>query len=295
MTGGYDNILQPLHVDDRFDYILFSNDFKEKTIGVWEVRPIIDVVDLSDNKRLSRYPKSHPEALLSEYDASLYIDANLQIVDNWIYNRVVELYNANIEYAGVKLVISGRDCIYDHMLDMCIMGVEHDYNAARQCHVMLQQGFPSHFGLNENNIIYRKHTDKMKTADEEWWWWISNYSFRDQFSYMFCLWKHNIAINYIFPEGEDSRNSSHINYIQHDNKKTTKRIVKKGFLEYLRNRSCSYNTDLYYSQWKDICKNEDYSKRLVLWGIKISFFNIHKIIEEILDRVFRKIMKILNF
>ena len=30
LTGGYDNILQPLVVDDRFDFILFSNDFDDK-------------------------------------------------------------------------------------------------------------------------------------------------------------------------------------------------------------------------------------------------------------------------
>ena len=29
MVGGYDEIMQPLVVDDRFDYILFSNDIKE--------------------------------------------------------------------------------------------------------------------------------------------------------------------------------------------------------------------------------------------------------------------------
>ena len=40
MVGGYDEIMQPMVVDDRFDYILFSNDIKEDRVGVWQVLPI---------------------------------------------------------------------------------------------------------------------------------------------------------------------------------------------------------------------------------------------------------------
>ncbi|MBR5328436.1 MAG: hypothetical protein IKV31_07870 [Paludibacteraceae bacterium] len=35
MVGGYDEIMQPTVIDDRFDYILFSNDIKEDRVGVW--------------------------------------------------------------------------------------------------------------------------------------------------------------------------------------------------------------------------------------------------------------------
>ena len=33
MVGAYDNILQPLVIDDRFDYILFSNEIKKKNVA----------------------------------------------------------------------------------------------------------------------------------------------------------------------------------------------------------------------------------------------------------------------
>ena len=186
LVGDYDDILQPLVVDKRFDYILFSNDIKETDIGVWSVRQFPNVVE-NDNKRLSRYPKTHPETMLAEYKASLYIDANIQILDQWVYNRFVELYEKKIEYAGIKLVLTGRDCIYEHSFDMCQNLLEHDYIAIKQCHRLHELGFPRHFGLNENNVIYRIHTEKMQAMDEEWWEWIMNYSSRDQFSLMYCL------------------------------------------------------------------------------------------------------------
>lgn len=220
LTGGYESILQPLVVDERFDYILFSNDFEEKQIGYWQIKPIPHVVDPNDNKRLSRYPKTHPEELLSEYDSSLYIDANIQIADKWVYNRCVELSTLRVEHAGIKLLATGRDDIYRHAYDMCVMRAEHDTNAIRHCHVLYLKGFPEHWGLNENNIIFRSHTGRMKKVDEEWWWWIKNYSYRDQFSYMYCLWKYNIQRKYFLPEGQDAHNSTYFVFTHHNNSQT---------------------------------------------------------------------------
>ena len=47
--GSYDNISQPKYIDDRFDYILFTDELKEKHIGVWEVRK----VDYSNSDKTS--------------------------------------------------------------------------------------------------------------------------------------------------------------------------------------------------------------------------------------------------
>ena len=98
MVGDYGSIHQPIAVDDRFDYILFSNDINQSNVGIWQVRSIPEVVK-NDNKRLSRYPKTHPETLLSEYDASLYIDANIQIADSWVYKRIIECFEKKIRHS----------------------------------------------------------------------------------------------------------------------------------------------------------------------------------------------------
>lgn len=46
--GNYDSILLPEVVDNRFDYILFTNEVKEKQIGVWQVRHV-DYTNLEMN------------------------------------------------------------------------------------------------------------------------------------------------------------------------------------------------------------------------------------------------------
>lgn len=292
MTGGYNDILQPLVVDDRFDYILFSNDFLAKNIGVWQLRPIPDVVDLNDNKRLSRYPKSHPDEMLSEYDASLYIDANIQIAEKGIYERIIELYDQGVIYAGIKLNISNRDCIYDHALDICMMGVEHDYVAVNQCHELYKHGFPRHYGLNENNVMYRRHCAEMKVVNEEWWWWITNYSFRDQFSFMYCLWKYHIPNVYLLPPEHDTRTSPFFNFIQHNTNVVVKKrkFIKKGLWEKWRIAGYEHVNNI-TEKWFDILSSDEPQRKLMKFGIIVALKYTPKICSKFCKRIFNKIAK----
>lgn len=283
LTGGYDDVLQPQVVDERFDFVLFSNDIKDGEAGIWGIRPIPRVVD-DGGKRLSRYPKTHPETLLADYKASLYIDANIQIMDQWVYDRFVELYGQNIEYAGVKLVLTGRDCIYEHSFDMVQVLVEHDYVAIRQCHELYKRGFPSHFGLNENNVIFRIHTERMKRADEEWWWWIVNYSNRDQFSYMYCLWKNGVKINYFLPVGEDARNGSHFHLVGHNKGIFRHKVIKRGFVEKFRIKSRSFNEEKSLRSWLRIIESPQPQLMLYLDGIRSIVRNTPRFIQLVLKR-----------
>lgn len=275
LTGGYEDVLQPLVCDSRFDYILFSNDYSEERIGIWQIRPIPPIVDLSDNKRLSRYPKSHPESMLAEYNASLYIDANIQIADKWVYNRCIELAEQMVNVAGIKLLYTGRDDIYRHAYDMCMLGYEHDMDAIRQMSALYKKGFPEHFGLNENNIIFRSHSVKMKHVDEEWWWWIRNYSFRDQFSFMFCIWKYQIPMAYFLPDGEDSHNSVHFIFHHHYDspRVVSKKQMKSGFFERKRNICRRLKYDKYCEHWVKICKMPFPRISLFVWGVFVCIIN----------------------
>lgn len=273
MVGEYGEIHQPLYVDNRFDYILFSNDIKEKRIGVWQVRKFPEFIK-NDNKRLSRYPKTHPETLLSEYVSSLYIDANVQIADQWVYDHCVELTNQGVDAAGIQLLVTGRDCIYRHAYDICTMRAENDMNAIVQCHELYKRGFPEHYGLNENNIIFRSNNERMRQVDEEWWWWITHYSFRDQFSYMYCFWKHGVERILFLPAGEDSRNSKHFVFTHHnsDNRVASKKWIKPGPFESMRIRCRNgEHYEQYCEQWVKVAKSSMPRVALFCCGITMIF------------------------
>lgn len=232
LTGGYDNIIQPLVVDDRFDYILYTDNVTSLSKGVWSVRKI--PYEHWDKTRQSRYPKMHPNMLLAEYCASLYIDANIQIVDKTIYDRFIELYYRGVDWSSFKH--SYRDCIYDEAY--VAYGLDTEENILRWCHRLRKESYPRHYGLYENGLIYRIHNEKTLSINNQWWELYDHYTRRDQLTLCYVLWKDSeINIEY-FLGGESIWNTTTLHIYKHhiNSNNIGGRIVRKSFLEHFRNR-----------------------------------------------------------
>ena len=89
LTGNYDTL--PLHsyLDFDWDYICFTDStelLKAKQFGAWQIRPL--VFDKLDNTKNARWHKTHPHVLFSDYDESIWIDANIAIKSSWIFELV---------------------------------------------------------------------------------------------------------------------------------------------------------------------------------------------------------------
>ena len=211
MVGAYDDILQPKVVDERFDYILFSNDIKDERVGVWQVRPI--AYHNEDRTRICRYVKTHPEELLKEYEVSVWMDASIQIQTKYLYDRVVELDKRG------ELVSSmwhpARQCIYAEAFAVLRMRVEYEDVIVRTCQYLRKEGYPRNNGLCETGITYRKHQNvQVAKVDALWWKCIENYSRRDQLSFNYALWKNGVSCEYLLGE-IDVRESKEVLLIDH--------------------------------------------------------------------------------
>lgn len=216
LVGNYDRLMQPLAVDENFDYLCFSNDIKEKKVGVWTIRriPFQD----SDKTRVSRYPKLLPHKVLQEYDYSLYIDANIQITGRELYDLINRKIEEETLIAQVPNIF--RNCIYKD-IEIAYRKRKVDFKGAkRQYKHLKQEGFPEHYGLFENNVILRKHNDpKVVEISEAWWKEYSNYTHRDQFCLMYVYWKHNYMPTFLFGEGKNARNVEYLKLEKHPRKK----------------------------------------------------------------------------
>ena len=196
--GGYDNILQPETIDDRFDYILFSEEVAEERIGVWQVRHV-DYTN-PDKTRVARWVKTHPEELLPQYVATLWMDSNIQIISPWVYSRFMELYESDSNIASIKH--PERDCVYDEAFKVSSYTVfgalEHEKIAMTWCRKLRSEHYPRHNGLYETNILFRKNNPIVQAVDSMWWICIDNYSKRDQLSFNYALWKTGIPTDTYF-------------------------------------------------------------------------------------------------
>ena len=229
MVGGYDEIMQPMVVDDRFDYILFSNDIKEDRVGVWQVRPI--AYTNHDNTRICRYVKTHPEELLSGYDASVWMDSNIRIITSYLYGRVVELYRCGVEVASINH--QGRQCIYDEAFEVLDEFCESEEIVLKWCHKLRKEKYPVNNGLFETGVLYRIASSKTAFLDELWWQCINDYSKRDQLSFNYALWKLDLFCAYILPYDVNSNNSVDIKRVEHKANFSVKIISYKHGIPWL--------------------------------------------------------------
>ena len=210
--GEYDEILQPSETDDRFDYVLFSDCLSEGKQGVWQVRRI-DYSKLS-NTRIARYVKTHPESLLPEYEASLWLDANICIAGNGIYDRFAELFEKGILVASVKHM--AYDCVYNEMFSVLDFRYESEEVIVKWGHELRKRGYPRHTGLFETGLMYRRHSNpEVKELDAIWWNYIEAYSRRDQLSFTVALREENLSCECFLPEGKTVRDSEGLTFIKH--------------------------------------------------------------------------------
>jgi len=287
--GGYDNIMQPEVVDERFDYVLFADDVKEERIGVWQVRNV--EYTNSDKTRIARFVKTHPHSLLPQYNATLWLDANIQILSPKVYTRFIELCNSDIQFASV--CHPDRDCIFDeaYAVSYLFNGFEHDYISANWCSYLMHEGYARHKGLYETNILFRKNNLAINTANELWWECICKYSKRDQLSCNYIVDKCNLKTAFFLPKLEHARNTSLVRYIYH-NAVEKRKITSKPFFEKLRFKVVNLS-DWHFTKgnklWYRVCKSKYPVVMLNVIGLfggtifaPILFFNVlkHRLIKK---------------
>lgn len=232
IIGNYDSLNDPKYIMPDWDYICFSNNIKKRKGSIWEIRPI--PFQHTDNTILSRYPKMNPHLVLSEYEYSLYIDANIEFLDDSIERRIYELISKDILLSAIPH--PNRNCIYLEA-QICIEGgLETRKQIEKQIKFLKAEKYPENNGLFENGLIFRQHnTPLISSMSKEWWDLFLRFSKRDQLSFGYILWKKNINCIAFTSKGLSVRNMPSIRYILH--KRTllqkAKRFLQRKINQYL--------------------------------------------------------------
>ena len=211
LSNNYDSLKIPEHLDADVDYICFS-DQPVYGYGVWEIRSYDKVS--SDATRTSRHPKILPQHYLSEYEASIYIDANFIPTVSMI-DYIKRFERADVKIANVKH--PWRDCIYEEAEACRSSGKDATEVIDATINFLKKNGFPEKYGLFENNLIYRKHNDyRVSYAMTIWWDVYNRYSRRDQLSYMFAINKSGLSpALFFYSDKKHVRNSAEFAYFSH--------------------------------------------------------------------------------
>lgn len=232
LTGSYDNLTQPLIVDDRFDYILFTDVVDEIKRGIWQVRPI--PYEDKDKTRRSRFPKLQPHKVLPEYEAWLYHDASIQIQKAEMYERFMLMVENNVDWGYCEHPY--RKCVYEEAYT--VMGsLDTEDNILRWCHKLRLDNFPRNNGLFENGLSFRRNNQIVQRVNDEWWDLYCSSTRRDQLTLGYVIWKNtNLHVEHLLPNGESIWNTTLISITLHPKSQSKNRRVHETFWQHARTR-----------------------------------------------------------
>lgn len=190
ITGNYDNLIVPTYYNPAYDYVCFTDNSEwilKQRIGPWQIRPL--QYTESSNALNNRWHKVHPHKLFPEYEDSIYIDGNIDILDGNLFRQIDSK-------PGRKILIpkhAFNNCVYKEIK----INIKNKRAPKEQCfrmkEILKDAKYPRNYGLCENNVIYRKHNDPLVIiVMEEWWKYIKDVVPRDQLSLCFLFYKHGI-------------------------------------------------------------------------------------------------------
>lgn len=195
ITNNYNKLMQPYCIDPEWDYVCFTDCAtlqSEGRVGIWEIRRT--EVEGLDYSRLNRWHKINPHLLFPDYEESLYIDGNINIISSYIYRKARTAVTPMLFPRHFL-----RRCAYVEIRELMLSPRISDKNKKlleKQHAIYEASRFPENYGLSENNVIYRKHhSEVVKRVMEHWWTALCDFSSRDQASLSYVLWKHDIAVS----------------------------------------------------------------------------------------------------
>ncbi len=221
LFGGYDNLIEPVSSFENCKFVCLTDQLNLKS-SIWDIQYVnLDIY--SDNMK-NRFVKMNPHIYFSEYDISIYVDANVRLIKSPFC-----LIEKHLIKSSIAVPYHLRNCIYIEATECINQGKAQKAIVQSQMTHYKNDNYPANNGLYEMNIIIRKHNDKIIIDLMALWWeQINTWSQRDQLSFCYCAWKKNILVNEI---NENARIGSKYFFTEcHSNdsiKNKLKRYLKK--------------------------------------------------------------------
>ena len=179
----------PEYRNVMWDYICFT-DRKElagKVVGGWEFRLISEEEQQHKADTYYKY-KIKPWEVLPEYDYSIWIDPQIQIVGP--LERCYKIYGRNATFLGFPAY--DKDDIYTSVRTTM---TDDDLNIELRWKLLQyrKEGYPEHYGLINTNLMIRSHRDEfLNMVMSDWWKEIHECNALLDYAFSYASWKHGL-------------------------------------------------------------------------------------------------------
>lgn len=141
--------------------------------------------------------KTHEIDILKGYDYYIWVDGSMFLRQEFI-NNLTKLINTPYELINFKH--QKRSTVKDEVGESIIMKKYKNQDVPAQYDAYIKDGFPDDLGLFECTIIIKKNTPRINDLFDLWWIQNLEYSYQDQISYTYCLWKKGVKPDYVINE-----------------------------------------------------------------------------------------------
>ena len=196
-----------------FNYVLFTD--SDIRSNIWSV---IRVVPEHDPFRASRFFKLMPHRHLPDYDFSIWIDGNMQLLRNpvGLVNKFLVdpgHFHAQSAYDVVNFAPKGsiHENLY-HEANLCMrLHKDEPSVICSQVEAYRKEGFPETPALWMGGVIVRQHNHPCSIKlGEAWFAEIVKRSRRDQIALPYVLWKLGLDIHTIDPSYKMTQRLPHL-------------------------------------------------------------------------------------
>jgi len=150
------------------DYVYFTDNPNLKS-SIWDVRQVPSDFPTDEARRNARYYKVNPHKLFPEYDISVWVDSNINVVGDFTpllqSPSKLQTYNHNDPF-----ISDPRNCIYQEGQVVKDLLKDEISIVNKQISTYLRENYPPGNGLASTGIIVRHHNDPQIIACMDKWW-----------------------------------------------------------------------------------------------------------------------------
>ena len=157
ITGAYDSFPAHPSICADADYYLFvgKGELPAEVPAPWKAIELDG--SFPDTITAARYAKLHPHTLLSDYEYTLWMDANVGVASPEFFGTVEEKISAAVPVSGI--MHPACDCAYEEGVRVVRAGRARPGQVIRILRVLRRNQFPHHFGMFETAVLLRSNTD----------------------------------------------------------------------------------------------------------------------------------------
>lgn len=187
VTGGYEHQSSTLFIDN-VDYIYFTDGNSPFQIpSKWKQFMLGD--ENLDNRRRSKRPKIFPHSIdiLNNYKYLIWIDGDMEILTEDFVPEIISFLNNGFV---ISPHFDNRFCAYGEATIRPLKYINEPLD--KQVEFYKSEGFPENYGLYECGVSVRDMTNEnVKILGKLWYEQNILWSYQDQVSLPYCLWKLN--------------------------------------------------------------------------------------------------------